>query len=186
MSKLGNVPHRYARYAEIMFYEDASGWQTFKYGKLGELTENIRTFAPPFENQAYTFNMYFEYDSWNRIQIITYPDGEKVSYDYNRGGMLESVIGDKNGDTYKYIEEIRYNPFEQKESVHYGNGTVTDYSYDAVTGATPLAVLGNGGSVNVLRMFLGTSISLRTTPVLCPAVWAGHTVATTPTTISTA
>ena len=23
MSKLGNVPHRYARYAEIMFYEDA-------------------------------------------------------------------------------------------------------------------------------------------------------------------
>ena len=132
MSKLGNVPHRYARYAEIMFYEDASGWQTFKYGKLGELTENIRTFAPPFENQAYTFNMYFEYDSWNRIQIITYPDGEKVSYDYNRGGMLESVIGDKNGDTYKYIEEIRYNPFEQKESVHYGNGTVTDYSYDVL------------------------------------------------------
>ena len=48
MSKLGNVPHRYARYAEIMFYEDASGWQTFSYGKLGELTENIRTFAPPF------------------------------------------------------------------------------------------------------------------------------------------
>ena len=76
--------------------------------------------------------MYFEYDSWNRIQIITYPDGEKVSYDYNRGGMLESVIGDKNGDTYKYIEEIRYNPFEQKESVHYGNGTVTDYSYDVL------------------------------------------------------
>lgn len=55
MSKLGNVPHRYARYAEIMFYEDASGWQTFKYGKLGELTENIRTFALPFENQTYTF-----------------------------------------------------------------------------------------------------------------------------------
>lgn len=103
-----------------------------RHGRLGELTENIRTFAPPFENQTYTFNMYFEYDSWNRIQIITYPDGEKVSYDYNRGGMLESVIGDKNGDTYKYIEEIRYNPFEQKETVYYGNGTVTDYSYDVL------------------------------------------------------
>ena len=117
---------------KVILQDDASGWQTFSYGKLGELTENIRTFAPPFENQAYTFNMYFEYDSWNRIQIITYPDGEKVSYDYNRGGMLESVNGDKNGDTYKYIEEIRYNPFEQKESVHYGNGTVTDYSYDVL------------------------------------------------------
>ncbi len=117
---------------KIIFQEDASGWQTFSYGKLGEVTENIRTFALPFENQTYTFKMQYEYDSWNRIQNITYPDGEKVSYDYNRGGMLESVIGDKNGDTYKYIGEIRYNPFEQKESVHYGNGTVTYYSYDVL------------------------------------------------------
>ena len=103
-----------------------------RHGKLGELTENIRTFAPPFENQTYTFSMYFEYDSWNRIQNITYPDGEKVSYDYNLGGMLKSVIGDKNGDTYKYIEEIRYNPFEQKEAVFYGNGTRAYYKYDVL------------------------------------------------------
>ena len=110
----------------------ASGWQTFKYGKLGEVTENIRTFAPPFENQTYTFKMQYEYDSWNRIQNITYPDGEKVSYDYNLGGMLKSVIGDKNGDTYKYIKEIRYNPFEQKEAVFYGNGTRAYYKYDVL------------------------------------------------------
>jgi len=103
-----------------------------RHCKLGELTENIRTFALPFENQTYTFKMQYEYDSWNRIQNITYPDGEKVSYDYNRGGMLESVIGDKNGDTYKYIGEIRYNPFEQKETVVYGNGAVTSYSYDVL------------------------------------------------------
>ena len=98
MSKLGNVPRRYARYAEIMFYEDASGWQTFKYGKLGELTENIRTFALPFENQTYTFKMQYEYDSWNRIQTMTYPDGEVVHYDYNRGGMLKKVYGTVKGD----------------------------------------------------------------------------------------
>ena len=36
---------RYARYAETPPY--ASGWQTFSYGKLGEVTENIRTFALP-------------------------------------------------------------------------------------------------------------------------------------------
>ena len=28
--------------------------------------------------------MNFEFDSWNRIQSMTYPDGEVVSYDYNR------------------------------------------------------------------------------------------------------
>ena len=121
---------RYARYAETPPY--ASGWQTFSYGKLGELTENIRTFAPPFENQTYTFNMYFEYDSWNRMQLMTYPDGEEVSYDYNKGGMLERITGEKSGEHNDYVNHIEYNPFEQKEAVYYGNGAVTSYSYDVL------------------------------------------------------
>ena len=29
--------------------------------------------------------MQYEYDSWNRIQKMTYPDGEEVHYDYNLG-----------------------------------------------------------------------------------------------------
>ena len=78
---------------KVILQDDASGWQTFSYGKLGELTENIRTFALPFENQTYTFKMQYEYDSWNRIQKMTYPDGEEVHYDYNLGGMLEKVYG---------------------------------------------------------------------------------------------
>ena len=80
---------------KVMFRKDASGWQTFKYGKLGEVTENIRTFALPYENQTYTFKMQYEYDSWNRIQSMTYPDGEVVNYGYNPGGMLKSVSGTK-------------------------------------------------------------------------------------------
>ncbi len=72
----------------IVLQEDASGWQKFSYGKLGEVTKNIRTFALPNEEKPYTFVMSFEYDSWNRIQEITYPDGEVVGYDYNLGGML--------------------------------------------------------------------------------------------------
>ena len=62
-----------------------------RHCKLGELTENIRTFALPFESRTYTFKMQYEYDSWNRIQEMTYPDGEVVHYDYNRGGMLKKV-----------------------------------------------------------------------------------------------
>ena len=83
---------------KIIFQEDASGWQTFKYGKLGELTENIRTFALPFESQTYTFKMQYKYDSYNRIQKMTYPDGEVVQYDYNRGGLLKKVYGTVKGD----------------------------------------------------------------------------------------
>ena len=84
-------PRRSVRYAETFFLEDASGWQNFSYGKLGELTENIRTFALPFESKTYTFKMQYKFDSWNRILTMTYPDGEEVSYSYNWGGMLERV-----------------------------------------------------------------------------------------------
>ena len=38
--------------------------------------------------------MNFEYDSWNRIQSMTYPDGEAVHYQYNHGGDLFSIYGE--------------------------------------------------------------------------------------------
>ena len=157
MGNSSNDPRRSARYAEIILYEDPSGWQKFSYGKLGELTVNIRTFALPFENRTYTFKMKYEYDSWNRIQRMTYPDGEVVHYDYNLGGMLEKVYGGvtidniaavdpdplRNGGmtptddpvftyTYPYIDSIAYNEFELKSEVFHGNGTHTLYFYDNI------------------------------------------------------
>ena len=101
-----------------------------RHGKLGEVTGNIRTFVLPYENGPYTFGMSFEYDSWNRIQNMTYPDGEVVVYGYNSGGMLSSMTGAKNGLLYKYIDSIRYNEFELKAAMYYGNGTKTFYKYD--------------------------------------------------------
>ena len=72
----------------------------------------------------------FIYDSWNRIQSMTYPDGEVVTYGYNKGGMLKSVSGTKTNHPYPYIDSIRYNEFELKEAVWYGNGTRCTYGYD--------------------------------------------------------
>ena len=109
-----------------------NGRITFKYGKLGEVIENIRTFALPFENQTYTFAMQYKYDSWNRIQEMTYPDGERVRYGYNLGGMLCRVAGQKDGRSYRYIDSIHYNRFELKEGVWYGNGTRVTYDYDSL------------------------------------------------------
>ena len=137
-----NVHYEYGTYnstnlanssvGKVTKLEDASGWQTFKYGKLGEVTENIRTFALPYDNQTYTFKMNFEYDSWNRIRSMTYPDGEVVSYGYNPGGMLKSVSGTKTDRFYPYIDSIRYNEFELKEAVWYGNGTRCICNYDVL------------------------------------------------------
>ena len=115
---------------KVILQEDASGWQTFAYGKLGEVTGNIRTFTLPYEQQPYTFDMRFVYDSWNRIDTMVYPDGEIVCYGYNSGGMLNSITGSKNGLPYKYLDSVRYNEFELKSAMYYGNGTKTFYKYD--------------------------------------------------------
>ena len=118
------------RAGKIVTQEDASGWQEFFYGKMGEVTKNIRTFALPYEAKTYTFAMEYEYDSWNRIQNMTYPDGEVVSYEYNKGGMLQRVTGMKNNQSHTYIDSLLYNKFELKERVLYGNGTKSCYHYD--------------------------------------------------------
>jgi hypothetical protein len=49
--------------------------QNFEYGNMGELTKNIHTFVVP-GGVPYTFQTEWEYDSWNRIKNIQYPDGE--------------------------------------------------------------------------------------------------------------
>ena len=63
---------------------------------------------------------------------MTYNDGEVESYGYNRGGMLENIRGNKNGDLRTYVKDIRYNKFELKESEKYGNGTWMSYEYDSL------------------------------------------------------
>ena len=80
----------------IVLLEDASGFQTFIYGRMGEVIENNRTFVLPNESYCYSFKMKYSYDSWNRVQDITYPDGEVVRYWYNSGGMLRQVQGEKS------------------------------------------------------------------------------------------
>lgn len=91
----------------VVMQEDGSGWQTFKYGTLGEIIENVRTFTLPFEQRSYSFKTSFNYDSYNRIQNMTYPDGEVVSYEYNRGGMLNKVFGSVTRNLWEMIEPIQ-------------------------------------------------------------------------------
>ena len=84
---------------KIALMEDASGFRAYKYGRMGEVKEEHRTFVLPNESNQYSFTTKFTYDSWNRVQTITYPDGEIVYYKYNTGGMLRQVYGRRSFTT---------------------------------------------------------------------------------------
>ena len=114
---------------KLILQKDVTGLQSFSYGKMGELTENIRTFVVPNAGQL-TFAMNFEYDTWNRTKSITYPDGEVVSYAYDNGGQLLSMEGNKNSTAYPYIDEILYDKFGSRISILYKNDIQTIYTYE--------------------------------------------------------
>lgn len=118
------------RTGRLILQEDASGGQEFYYGKLGEVTKTIRTMLV---NKVFytTYVSEQEYDTWNRLKKMTYPDGEVVKYYYNRGGSLNSISGDKLGNQYKYVSQLGYDEFEQRIYLQYGNGTENRYAYDA-------------------------------------------------------
>ncbi|WP_281235089.1 SpvB/TcaC N-terminal domain-containing protein [Flavobacterium gelatinilyticum] len=120
-----------SRRGRLWFVQDASGGQEFFYGKLGEVEKEIRTLRiTPTDVQTYISQ--YEYDTWNRIQKMTYPDGEVVEYTYNRAGNLQSMQGKKESHTYDYIKQLSYDEFEQRKYLKYGNDAETNYTYDPV------------------------------------------------------
>jgi len=115
----------------LVLQQDATGGQEFFYGKQGEVIKVIRTVltSPVF---ATTYVSEQEYDTWNRLKKMTYPDGEQVSYHYNKGGGLYSMNGFKQGNTYKYVDQLGYDEFEERVYLRYGNGAATRYTYDSL------------------------------------------------------
>jgi len=113
---------------KITRMQDASGTQEFYYGNMGEITRNFHTFVVP-NGSNYTFEMNWEYDSWNRLINVEYPDGELVSYYYDNAGKLKHVNGINGSDSYNYIDSITYNLYGSRSRVVYGNGTRANYYY---------------------------------------------------------
>ncbi len=117
------------RMGRIWLQEDASGGQEFFYDALGNVSKNIRTILVN-NSEIRTFVSESEYDTWGRIQTMYYPDGEKVSYHYNRAGKLNSLSSEKLGRPYAIVDQLGYDEFEQRTFLRYGNGTVTNYEYE--------------------------------------------------------
>ena len=97
---------------------------------MGEITEQTRLYVLPFTEQGVKIVTRFEYDSWGRTLNMTYPDGEKLTYEYDRGGQLKSMQGVKDSCTYNYLINQKYDKFGAKTEMAYGNYMVNKYMYN--------------------------------------------------------
>ena len=113
----------------LALVEDASGGEAYYYGKQGEVTKTVRTvMASVADIRTYVYGA--TYDSWNRVQTMTYPDGEVVTYHYNAAGQVESMTSNKQGRQSVIVDRIGYDKEGHTVYTKLGNGTETTYTYD--------------------------------------------------------
>jgi hypothetical protein len=76
--------------------------------------------------------MQYQFDTWNRIHQMVYPDqpnGEAVKYFYDSGGLVNGVTGNDDQLETAYAARIDYDKFGQRLLLDTGNGTRTTYAY---------------------------------------------------------
>ncbi len=107
------------------------GSEEYTYGNMGEVVKTVKSIVIDEQiDKIHSYTSEFEYDSWNRIQKMIYPDGEVVDYEYYSNGELKSITGEKDGISYPYLIETGYNVNGQTAYRKLGNNTEHRYFYD--------------------------------------------------------
>ncbi|OQW92331.1 MAG: hypothetical protein BWK78_01985, partial [Thiotrichaceae bacterium IS1] len=118
----------------IVTVTDESGQEEFCYGPLGETVKTIKTVASDTQgnskNSPEIYTTLFEFDTFNRLQKLTYPDGELLTNHYDSGGLLKQITGAKDNRDYEYVNRLEYDKFDQRAFVKFGNGVVSKYDYN--------------------------------------------------------
>ena len=125
----GKAGDKYNRAGRLALVEDASGGEAYYYGRQGEVVKTVRTvMASVADIRTYVYGA--TYDSWNRVQTMTYPDGEVVTYHYNAAGQVERLTSNKQGRQSVIVDRIGYDKEGHTVYTKLGNGTETTYTYD--------------------------------------------------------
>ncbi|MBI4951311.1 MAG: hypothetical protein HY908_04705, partial [Myxococcales bacterium] len=129
---LGQPGHRVGRIVEVT---DESGVDERAYGKLGELVRQTKTVASDTQGQSddgpEVWTTTYVYDTWGRLQQLTYPDGEVLRYAYDSGGLVRAATGQKLGNEYPYVERLEHDKFGERAYLVAGNGVPTEFHYGA-------------------------------------------------------
>ncbi|GAA1757270.1 toxin TcdB middle/N-terminal domain-containing protein [Agromyces humatus] len=149
----------------IVQIDDAARVVTLGYDALGNTTSQLseiklHNWKPG--DPRFQWTTEWIYDGLSRVETMTYPDGEVLTYDYDAGGLTKSVVGDEAGLVkvpvldadgnpvldadgnptftdepttwhYDYVNDRRYDEFLVPAAIDYGNGATTTWSYDELT-----------------------------------------------------
>jgi len=107
---------------------DGGGYELREYGALGEVFRRARVARVASWQRERRFTTIERYDSFGRLYEAEYPDGERLRYQYDPGGRVQSVRG-----TRPYIETVSYDVYGKPVRTVYGNGVIEANEYERET-----------------------------------------------------
>ncbi len=151
----------------LAYVWDLSGEEHTSYDTRGRIAWTVKripdpqfgSIRNPQASPLVSYETAFQYDSFDRVTNMVYPDNDRVSYQYNDRGSLARITGGPSGDI---ISNLVYTPSGQQREIDYGNGVRTTYAYDKrqrldhlLTISSPSA--GNQQLINFSYTFDGVS-----------------------------
>ncbi|MEL7159956.1 MAG: toxin TcdB middle/N-terminal domain-containing protein, partial [Bacteroidota bacterium] len=166
----GGPEAEYNRRGRIVLRLDASGGEEYFYDAHGETNKTIRTILVN-ESTVRTFIHEMAYDSWGRETRMGYPDGEFVDYSYDAAGRLVGMRGEKDGNTYEYLQDARYDAFGRMIDKTLGNDARETMDFDPLTQRPArVGITANDGQLQDLRLSFDPVGNLTTKQQTAPIV----------------
>ncbi len=107
---------------------DLSGEEHLSYDGRGRTTSEVKRLPDAGTGILVSYRTRSAFDSADRLERLTYPDGDSVEYRYNARSLLEKITGGGSGFL---ISGITYRASGQEDTVSYGNGVTTARTYDS-------------------------------------------------------
>jgi RHS repeat-associated protein len=128
---------------QLASVKDLSGETHFSYDARGRMVWEVKRIPDLVTGGLFSYRTQVAFDSMDRLERLTYPDGDEIQQRYNPRSQLTRVQGALLGDV---VRSIRYRPSGQLDAVIYGNQVQTHYSYDPRLRLTRLQTTNAQGS----------------------------------------
>lgn len=112
---------------QLAYVRDLSGETHFSYDARGRAEWELKRIPDRLHGQLISFRTRFAYGHGDRLERLTYPDGDQVTYSYNARTLLTRILGASLGNV---IESIDYRPSGQIFKIRYGDRVATSHGYD--------------------------------------------------------
>ena len=116
----------------LSFIIDSGGIMLYAYDRLGYVRDRYNIVTLPGGAVAPQIVTHFDHNKAGRLEGMTYPGGQVVTFDLDDAGQVAGVIrqADATADTEQVASTVLHEPFGPVKEITYGSGIQMSREYD--------------------------------------------------------